>query len=94
MKKIQFIILLILEIITGLIGIGILLSNLGIFSYLLGILIFIAILYPFYRRIKKENDEAEKEKIRRKALLVMLIPTALAILAIMYVVISLIIYFV
>ena len=94
MKKIQFIILLILEIITGLIGIGLLLSNLGIFGYLLGILIFIAILYPFYRRIKKENDEAEKEKIRRKALLVMLIPTALAILAIMYVVISLIIYFV
>ena len=94
MKKIQFIILLILEIITGLIGIGLLLSNLGIFGYLLGILIFIAILYPFYSRIKKENDEAEKEKIRRKALLVMLIPTALAILAIMYVVISLIIYFV
>ena len=94
MKKTQFIILLILEIITGLIGIGLLLSNLGIFGYLLGILIFSAILYPFYRRIKKENDEAEKEKIRRKALLVMLIPTALVILAIMYVVISLIIYFV
>ena len=94
MKKTPFIILIAIEIIAGLIAVGLLLSDLGVFSYLLGIAVFALVLFPFFIRLKKENDESKKEKIRRNMLLVMLIPSVIAVIAIAYVVVALLIYFI
>ena len=93
MKK-QFVILLSIEIIAGLIAIGLLLSDLGICSYLFGIVVFTLVLCPFFKCLKEENDELKKEKICRNMLLVMLIPSIIAIIAIAYVVVALLIYFI
>ena len=93
MKKTTFTILLIIEIIAGLIAVGLLLSDLGALSYLIGIAIFAVVLLPFLMRLKKENNESRKEKIRRNIFLVMLTPMVIALIAIAYVVISLVIYF-
>jgi O-antigen/teichoic acid export membrane protein len=93
MKKTSFTILLVIEIIAGLIAVGLLLSDLGALSYLIGIAIFAVVLLPFFMRLKKENNESRKEKIRRNILLVMLIPTVIALVAIAYVVVGLVIYF-
>ena len=60
MKK-QFVILLSIEIIAGLIAIGLLLSDLGICSYLFGIVVFTLVLCPFFKCLKEENDELKKE---------------------------------
>ena len=93
MKKTTFTILLIIEIIAGLIAVGLLLSDLGALSYLIGIAIFAVVLLPFFMRLKKENDESRKEKIRRNIFLVMLTPMVIALIAIAYVVVGLVIYF-
>jgi heme/copper-type cytochrome/quinol oxidase subunit 2 len=93
MKKTSFTILFIIEIIAGLIAVGLLLSDLGALSYLIGIAIFAVVLLPFFVCLKKANNESKKEKIRRNIFLVMLIPSAIAIIAIAYVVVSLAIYF-
>lgn len=93
MKKTSFTILLVIEIIAGLIAVGLLLSDLGALSYLIGIAIFAVVLSPFFMCLKRENDESRKEKIRRNILLVMLIPTVIALVAIAYVVVGLVIYF-
>lgn len=93
MKKTSFTILLVIEIIAGLIAVGLLLSDLGALSYLIGIAIFAVVLLPFFVCLKKANNESKKEKIRRNILLVMLIPTVIALVAIAYVVVGLVIYF-
>ena len=93
MKKTTFTILLIIEIIAGLIAVGLLLSDLGAVSYLVGIAIFAVVLLPFLMRLKKENNESRKEKIRRNIFLVMLTPMVIALIAIAYVVVGLVIYF-
>ena len=94
MKKSPFTILLIIEIIAGLIAVGLLLSDLGVASYLIGIAVFAVVLFPFFMCLKKENDESKKEKIRRNMLLVMLIPSIIAIISIAYVVVALLICFI
>ena len=94
MKKSPFTILLIIEIIAGLIAVGLLLSDLGVASYLIGIAVFAVVLFPFFMRLKKENDESKKEKIRRNMILVMLIPSIIAIISIAYVVVALLICFI
>ena len=93
MKKIPFIILLTFEIIAGLISAGLLLSDYGVCSYVLGSIVLALMLYPFLRRLKRASSEEEKAKIRRTALWVMLIPAAVALVVVAYVVIALIAYF-
>lgn len=93
MKKTPFTILIVIEIIAGLIAMGLLLSDLGIGSYLFAAVVFAAVLFPFFRRLKGETDESKKAKIRRNILLVMLIPSVIAIVAIVYVVVGLAVYF-
>jgi O-antigen/teichoic acid export membrane protein len=94
MDKKTFTILLVIEIIAGLLAVGLLLSDLGALSYLIGILVFSVVLLPCFMYLKKENDESRKVKIRRNILLVMLIPIAIALITIAYVVVGLIIYFI
>lgn len=94
MKKSSFTILFIVEIIAGLLAFGLLLSDLGGLSYLIGIAVFAVVLLPFFARLKKETDESRKAKIRRNILLVMLTPMVIALIAIAYVVVGLVIYFV
>ena len=94
MKKSSFTILFFIEIIAGLIAGGFLLSDLGAVSYLVGIAIFAVVLFPFFVRLKKADAESKKAKIRRNMLFVMLIPSIIAIIAIAYVVVALLIHFI
>ena len=92
MKKLPFIILLTVELLASLISVGLLLANLGILSYLIAAVVFAALLTHFFRKLKKTDDETKRAAIRRNILLILLIPIALAILAILAVVISLFLY--
>ncbi len=94
MSKSTFNILFIIEVIAGLISVGLLLSDLGGFSYLIGMAVFAVVLLPFFVCLKKAKNESKKAKIRRNIFLVMLIPTIIALAAIAYVVVGLIIYFI
>jgi heme/copper-type cytochrome/quinol oxidase subunit 2 len=94
MKKSSFTILFIIEIIAGLISVGLLLSDWGATSYLIGIAIFAVVLLPFFVCLIRANDESKKAKIRRNILLVMLIPAIIAIVTIIYVVVALLTYFI
>ena len=94
MKRTPFIVLLIIEIIASLISTGLLLSDYGVYSYLFGIVVFTLVLCPFFFCLKKEDNEVKKEKIRRNMLLVMLIPSIIAIVIVAYVVVALAIYFI
>lgn len=94
MNKSSFNILLIIEIIAGLISVGLLLSDLGGFSYLIGMAVFAVVLLPFFVCLKKAKNESKKAKIRRNILLVMLIPTVIALATVAYVIVGLVIYFI
>ena len=65
---------------------GLLLSALGVFSYLVAAVVFTAVLMPFFKKLKHTEKETEKIKIRRKVLLIMLLPTAVAIIVVITVV--------
>ena len=62
MSKGVFLILMPLEFLAALIGAAILFPDIGAVIYLIAAAVFIAVLYPFYRRLKKEEDEAKKRK--------------------------------
>ena len=51
--------------------------------------VFCAVLAPFFARLKKEQDEAKKRKIRRNMVLILLLPIFAAIAAIVLVMIAL-----
>lgn len=93
MKKTPFIIFLVIELFAGLIAMGLLFSDVGTFIYLIAAVVFAAVLIPFFLRLNKETDELKKAKIRRNMLLIMLIPTIVAILVVVAVVASMIAYF-
>lgn len=93
MKKVPFCILLTIELLVGLIAMGLLLSNIGAFSYLVAGVVFAAALTPFFLKLKKTEEEAQKAKIRRNMFLVMLLPIAAAMVAVIVVVVSLFSYF-
>lgn len=93
MKKATFVFLLIIEIIAGLIAAGLMLSDFGVCSYALGAVVLALMLFPFLRRLKKTDCEAEKAKIRRRAVIFMFIPTAIALVVVASVVAALIAYF-
>lgn len=85
--------LLIAELLVSLIAMGLLLANLGVFSYLIGAAVFGAVLTPFFLKLKKTADESQKAKIRRNMLLVMLLPIVIAAGAVIAVVVALFMYF-
>ena len=93
MSKGVFLILMPLEFLAALIGAAILFPDIGAVIYLIAAAVFIAVLYPFYRRLKKEEDEAKKRKIRRNMAILLMIPILGGVIAFLTVAIILIMAF-
>lgn len=94
MKKTLFAVLLTIEIILGFLSMGLLLSDMGAWCYLVAAAIFTVVLLPFFIGLKKAQKESTKAKIRLAAALVMLIPTVIAIVVSGSVIIALVLYFI
>ena len=93
MKKTPFIVVLIVEILVDLIAMAMLMSDLQAFSYLVGAAILAVVMTPFFLILKKTTDEAKKAKIRLFLFLTLLIPAVIALLAVVAVFVSLLLYF-
>ena len=93
MKKDTFIVVVIIEGLAALVSMGLLFSDMGAVIYPISLLIFAAVLAPFYICLRKEPDEAKKRKIRRNMALILLIPIVAAVVVIAVVVTALMIYF-
>ena len=89
MRKDSFILLFTAELLLAMACMGLLMSDLQEFSYLIAAVIFGAVLTPFFIKLKKTEEEEKKAKIRRNILLVMLTPIAVAFAVILVVVIAL-----
>ena len=89
MKKVTFIILFSAELFVAMVAMGLLMSNLGAICYLIAAVVFAIALTPFFIKLKKTEDEAKKEKIRRNILLVLLTPIAIALIVVILVIIGL-----
>ena len=74
MSREIFLILMPLEFLAALVGAAMVFPDIGAVIYLIAAALFVAVLYPFYRRVKQEEDEAKKRKIRRTMSLLLLIP--------------------
>ena len=62
MKKVPFIILVVFECLLDLIAVGMLLSFLGVFSYLIAMGVIALVLIPAFKKLKNSQDETEKRK--------------------------------
>ena len=93
MKKSTFIALMIVETLMALISMGLLFSDVGAAIYPISLAIFAVVLAPFYLWLKKTDEEAKKRKIRLGMVLTMLLPIAAAMIAVLYVVTALMLYF-
>ena len=92
MKKIPFVILMVIELLAALLAAGMLFADLGAVIYLIAILVYAAVLAPFFVRMKKTAEEEKKKKIRRNILLIPLIPIGVAIAMMVIVIVSLFLY--
>ena len=93
MTKDMFTFLMGVTTIVALIAMGLLFSDVGVWIYPISLALFAAVQAPFFIRLKKEQDEAKKRKIRRNMVLIMLIPIAIALAAIIVVVAALMSYY-
>lgn len=93
MKKDTFTVLMIVAVFMALPSVGLLFSDVGAIIYPISLALFSAVQAPLFLWLKMSSDEAKKRKIRLWMVLLMLIPTLVAIAAIAYVVIGLMIYF-
>ena len=93
MKKSTFITLMIVETLMALISMGLLFSDVGAAIYPISLAIFAVVLAPFGLWLKKTDEETKKRKIRLGMVLILLLPIAAAIIAVLYVVTALMIYF-
>ena len=89
MKKDTFIAVFITEIIVALIAMGLMFSDVGAVIYLISLVLFAAVLSPFFLRLKKTEDEEKERKIRRNIVLVLLTPIVAAAVLIILVVAAL-----
>ena len=89
MKKENFIVVVIVEVLVALIAMCLLFSDVGALIYPISLAIFSAVLAPFFIRLKKESNEEKRRKIRRNMALVLVVPIAVAIIAIVVVVAAL-----
>lgn len=93
MKKSIFVVLFIIELFMALIMTGWMFADVGAAVYLIALAVFAVVLYPLFKKLKKETDEDKKKKIRCKTLLILLTPTAIALALIVVLVANLIIYY-
>ena len=89
MKKDTFIVVMIIEGLAALVSMGLLFSDVGAVIYLIALVVFAAVLAPFYIRLRKKPDEAKKRKIRRNMALLLLIPIVAALILVTIVIIAL-----
>lgn len=93
MTKSTFIALMIVETLVALVSMGLLFSDVGALIYPISLAIFAVVLAPFYLWLKKTDEEAKKRKIRLWMVLIMLLPIVAAMIAVVYVVTILMLYF-
>ena len=93
MTKSTFITLMIVETLVALVSMGLLFSDVGALIYPISLAIFAVVLAPFYLWLKKTDEEAKKRKIRLWMVLIMLLPIVAAMIAVLYVVTALMLYF-
>ena len=73
---------MVIEGFFALIAMGLLFSDMGAIIYLYAAVVFSVVLAPFAICLKKEEDEAKKRKIRRNMALILLLPIAAGLIAI------------
>ena len=93
MNRNTFVCLMIIESFFALISMGLLFSDVGALIYPISLAIFAVVLAPFGLWLKKTDEEAKKRKIRLGMVLIMLLPIAAAMIAVLYVVTVLMVYF-
>ena len=89
MKKEIFVPVMIAEVLADLLSMGLLFSDVGALIYPISLALFAVILAPFFLWLKRTEDEGKKQKIRLWMALVMLLPIAAAVVAIVLVVAAL-----
>lgn len=93
MNRNNFVFLMIIESFFALISMGLLFSDVGALIYPISLAIFAAVLAPFGLWLKKTDEEAKKRKIRLGMVLILLLPIAAAMIAVLYVVTILMVYY-
>ena len=93
MTKSTFIALMIIETLFALVSMGLLFSDVGAMIYPISMAIFAVVLAPFWLWLKKTQEEAKKRKIRVCMVLIMLLPIVAAMIAVLYVVTALMLYY-
>ena len=93
MKKGIFIVLFVVELFMALIMMGWMFADIGAVIYLIVLTAFAAVLYPLFKKLKKETDEDKKRKIRRKILLILFAPSAIALAFVAILLVNLITYY-
>ena len=86
MKKLDFIVIMIVETMVALLAMGLLFSDVGAMIYPISLAVFAVVLAPFALWLKKTEEEAKKRKIRTGMALIMLIPIAVGLVTVAYVV--------
>ena len=93
MNRNTFILSMVVESFFALVAMGLMFSDVGAIIYLYAGAAFALVLSPFILRLRKEQDETKKRKIRRNMALLMLLPIAAGVITYLTVVIILIIGF-
>ena len=93
MSKKVFTFFMIVETLADLVAMGLMFSDVGALIYPISLVLFAAVLAPFCLWLKKVPEEAKKRKIRLGMVLIMLIPSVVAIALIACVVIALAMYY-
>ena len=93
MKKGIFIILFVIELFVALIMMGWMFADIGAVIYLIVLAVFAAVLSPLFKKLKKETDEDKKRKIRRKIVLILFVPSAIALVLVAVLLVNLITYY-
>lgn len=93
MTKNTFIVVMIGETLLALASMGLLFSDVGAAIYPISLAIFAVVLAPFCLWLKKTGEETKKRKIRLWMALIMLLPIVAAMIAVLYVVTVLMLYF-
>lgn len=93
MNRNTFILLMVVEGFLALVSMGLLFSDVGAIIYLYTAVGLSVVLAPFAVRLKREEDEAKKRKIRRNMALILLVPIVAALIVVTLVIIALILTF-
>ena len=89
MKKVLYIILLLAELVVGFLLMSLAWANIGWLPCVITIAVWAALLVWQIVTLKKNSDAAKARKIKRNIALIMLIPSAMYIVMILWLVVTL-----